>query len=202
MPRVPGGGGILAATVTPLAFLAAALLPIPLSPGTWWEYRETYTERIGAIDSSQDDITRFAVGGKPSAPFIVQSGGADPVSGPARWGESWISLAPWTGEDRLPLPLEPGRVGPPPAPGLEAWVVEGIEPVDVPAGHFEALRCALRTWRLHSVLWIAPNVGVVREQHGQPGRRPEIERVLLRWSGAPAGAGSRTPRNNAGPGEE
>jgi len=178
--------------VTTLALLAAALLPIPLSPGTWWEYRETYTERIGALDSIQDDTTRFAVGGRVAAPFIHQSGGADPVSGPVRWGDDWISLAPWTGEERLPLPLEPGRAGPPPAPGLEAWTVEERQSVTVPAGTFEALRCALRTRRLHSVLWIAPSVGVVREQHGEPGRRPEIERVLLRWSGASRPASSET----------
>ena len=49
----------------------------------------------------------------------------------------------------------------------------------MPAGRFKALRCALRTWRSESVLWIAPGVGVVRETQGSPGRRPEIERVLL-----------------------
>jgi hypothetical protein len=169
--------------VLTLVLLAAASLPIPLEPGTWWEYRESYTERIGLIDSTEDDTTRFAVLGSAQAPFVHQSGGADPVSGPARWGDDWISVAPWTGEDQLPLPLEPGRSGPPPGPDLEGWAVEEREIVTVPAGTFEALRCALRTRRLHSVLWIVPNVGVVREQHGSPGRRPEIERVLLRWSG-------------------
>ncbi len=49
----------------------------------------------------------------------------------------------------------------------------------VPAGRFQALRCALRTWRSVSVLWIVPGVGVVKETQGSPGRRPEIERVLL-----------------------
>jgi hypothetical protein len=54
--------------------------------------------------------------------------------------------------------------------------------VAVPAGVFIALRCALRTWRSESVLWIAPGVGVVKESMGTPGQRPEIERVLLRAS--------------------
>ena len=43
-----------------IPLLTAALAsPIPLVPGTWWEYRESYTERKGEIDSTSDDITRF-----------------------------------------------------------------------------------------------------------------------------------------------
>jgi hypothetical protein len=44
----------------------------------------------------------------------------------------------------------------------------------------------VRTRETESVLWIAPGVGVVRETQGVPGQRPEIERVLLRWSGGAA----------------
>ncbi len=55
------------------------------------------------------------------------------------------------------------------------------EEVTVPAGTFQALRCALRTWRNVSILWIAPGVGLVRETQGVPGRRPEIERALVKW---------------------
>ncbi|HKC11674.1 MAG TPA: hypothetical protein VKI41_06415, partial [Vicinamibacteria bacterium] len=73
-----------------------------------------------------------------------------------------------------------------------AWTVEEVEEVTVPAGTFAALRCALRTRHNASVLWIAPGVGVVRETQGTPGRRPEIERVLLRW-GAPSTTPSSAP---------
>jgi hypothetical protein len=98
-------------------------------------------------------------------------------------GDGWIRLAPWTGEDVLPLPLSVGRRGPA-APGAPpGWAVEAEEEVHVPAGTFRARRCAVRTRQVESLLWIAPGVGVVRETHGVPGQRPEIERVLLRWSG-------------------
>jgi hypothetical protein len=63
--------------------------------------------------------------------------------------------------------------------------VEAEEEVRVPAGDFLARRCALRTRQIEAVLWIAPGIGVVRETQGVPGQRPEIERVLLRWSGTP-----------------
>jgi acetylornithine deacetylase/succinyl-diaminopimelate desuccinylase-like protein len=161
---------------------ATALDPIPLTPGTWWEYRESYTERIGAIDSSEEDTTRFQVTGSSSRPFVFQSGGADPAAGPVERGDGWIRLGPWTGEDALPLPLSIGRRGPA-APGApQGWEVEAEEEVQVPAGTFRARRCAVRTRQVESVLWIAPGVGVVRETQGAPGQRPEIERVLLRWS--------------------
>jgi hypothetical protein len=162
---------------------------VPLEPGTWWEYRESYTERIGSLDSTSDDTTRFEVRGSGARPFIRQNGGADPTSGPVESGPGWIRLTPWTGEDALPVPLEPGRSGPPSGAGA-AWTVEEVEEVSVPAGTFAALRCALRTRENASVLWIAPGVGVVRETQGPPGRRPEIERVLLRW-GAPPSSPSR-----------
>ena len=51
----------------------------------------------------------------------------------------------------------------------------------MPAGVFRTLRCAIRTPSHVSLLWIAPGVGVVKERHGAPRRRPEIERVLLRF---------------------
>lgn len=59
--------------------------------------------------------------------------------------------------------------------------MEAEEDVIVPAGTLRALRCALRTRRSESVLWIAPGVGIVRETQGIPGMRPGIGRVLLRW---------------------
>jgi hypothetical protein len=171
-----------------IPLLAAALAsPIPLVPGTWWEYRESYTERLGEIDSTSDDVTRFEVRGSAERPFILQRGGADPTSGPVEAGEGWIRLAPWTGEEALPLPLEPGRSGPPVEGGLRGWTVEAEEDVTVPAGTFHALRCTLKAPGAVSSLWIVPGVGVVRETQGVPGRRPEIERVLLRWAGGKSG---------------
>lgn len=169
------------------AFLLLVLLdsPVPLEPGTWWEYAEYYTEHIGALDSTSEDTTRFEVRGTRRRLFLNQTGGADPSPGPVEQGDGWIRLGPWTGEEALPLPLEPGRSGPP-AEGGGAWTVEAEEEVTVPAGTFRALRCAVRTRGSESVLWIAPGVGVVRERQGVPARRPEIERVLRRWSGAPA----------------
>lgn len=154
--------------------------PIPLEPGTWWEYREMYTEYLGPIDSTEEGTTRFEVRGRRERLFVNQTGGFDPSPGPVDQGEGWIRLGPWTGEDALPVPLEPGRSGPP-SEGGGGWTVEAEEDVTVPAGTFRALRCAVRTRSNASVLWIAPGVGVVRETQGAPGRRPEIERVLLRW---------------------
>lgn len=155
--------------------------PFPLAPGTWWEYRETYTERLGELDSSTQAVTRFVVRGRPDRLFLHQDGGADPASGPIESGPGWLRLGGWTGEDPLPLPLEPGRAYE--EEGGRGWTVELEEEVATPAGRFLSLRCALRTRENASVLWIAPGVGVVRETHGTPGRRPEIERELLRWSG-------------------
>jgi hypothetical protein len=151
--------------------------------GNWWEYRESYTVRSGELDLITDETTRFSITGNPARPFVSQTGGADPGSAPVESGEDWIRLGPWTGEEALPLPLEVGRRGPA-ADGLEGWSVEAEEQVTVPAGTFKALRCALRTRTSASVLWIVPDTGVVRQTEGVPGRRPEIERVLLRWSGA------------------
>jgi hypothetical protein len=163
--------------------LLALLLqsPIPLDPGTWWEYREASTERLGEIFSTTQDETRFAVTGSRTRPFIVQRGGVDPVSGPAESGPGWVRVAPWTGEDAIPAPLEVGRSGPVPEGGDAGWTVEAEETVSVPAGTFMAFRCAFRTATAVSLLWIAPAVGVVREAHGPPGGRPEIERELVRW---------------------
>jgi len=175
-----------------LALLLAVLLaedgesPVPLSAGTWWEYREAYTEYIGALDSTEESLTRFNVHRGRHGPYIAQAGGADPVSGPADVGHGYLRLAPWTGEEALPLPLERGEAGPVPEPGMAPWRVEAEEEIEVPAGRFRTLRCASRTLRSVSVLWIAPGIGIVKERHGPPGRRPEIERVLLRWSGAPS----------------
>jgi hypothetical protein len=159
---------------------AAVVFVFSLEPGRSWEYRESYTEHVGGIDSTTDETTRFEVRGSLEQPFIHQSGGADPASGPVEVGEGWIRLGPWTGEDALPLPLEVGRTAPPSDAG-PGFTVEAEEEVTVPAGTFRALRCALRTPRSESVLWIARGAGVVRETQGIPGMRPEIERVLLRW---------------------
>jgi hypothetical protein len=166
--------------------LQAAILAFvfSLEPGTWWEYRESYAEPVGGIDAITDETTRFEVRGSREQPFLLQTGGADPGSGPVESGEGWIRLGPWTGEDALPLPLEVGRTGPPSEAG-PGFAVEAEEEVSVPAGTFSTLRCALRTRENESVLWIAPGVGVVRETQGTPGQRPEIERVLLRWGVTP-----------------
>jgi hypothetical protein len=175
--------------VIALLLAAAALLagPIPLERGTFWEYRELYSEPRGEIDSTTESATRFEVRGSADRPFIDQKGGADPSSGPVETGEGWIRLAPWTGEDALPLPLEVGRTGPQ-VDGGGAWTVEAEDEVTVPAGTFRALRCVQRSgFTSASILWIAPGVGVVKEVQGTlaPGRRPEIERVLVRWGKDP-----------------
>jgi hypothetical protein len=187
-PEVPWDlPGRRAAAVPGLAFVLFALSdsPFPLSPGTWWEYRESYTEHIGSLDSTTDDSTRFEVRGTAARPFIHQSGGVDPVSAPLEEGEGWIRLEVWTGEEALPLPLEVGASGPVGEGEKEPWRVEAAEDTTVPAGTFHALRCALRTPRNVSILWIAPEVGVVREIQGAPDARPDIERVLLRWQPGP-----------------
>jgi hypothetical protein len=171
-----------------LLVVSFAASPVPLERGTFWEYREFYSEPKGEIDATTDEITRFEVHGSAERPFIQQTGGADPGAGPVEAGEGWIRLAPWTGEDALPLPLEVGRSGPA-ADGGGSWKVEAEEEVTVPAGTFRARRCVLRAPGVVSILWIAPGVGVVKETQGTgtPGRKPEIERILLRWGrpGAP-----------------
>jgi len=169
-----------------MMLLAAIEFAVPLRPGTWWEYRESYAERLGEIDSINDDLTRFEVRGPEERLYIHQTGGADPASGPVEVGDGWIRLASWTGEDALPLPLAVGRKGPVSEAGAAAWTVEAEEEVTVPAGTFRALRCALRTPSAVAILWIAPGVGVVREQQGIPRTRPQIERVLLRRWIAPS----------------
>jgi hypothetical protein len=155
--------------------------PVPLVPGTFWEYRESYTEQIGEVAATTDEVTRIEVRGSAARPFLGQSGGADPASGPAERGEGWLRLAPFTGEDALPIPLEVGRSGPV-SEGGAAWTVEAEEQVQVPAGSFSALRCAFRTGSVDAVLWIAPGVGVVRQVEGVRGRHPELVRELLRFS--------------------
>lgn len=159
----------------------AAALPIPLDPGSFWEYRESYAERRGEVDAIEEETTRFEMRQGRRGPYVVQRGGADPVSGPVERGAGWIRLLPWTGEESLPLPLEAGKAGPGSSAGQPGWKVEAEEEVIVPAGTFRAWRCAIRTWTHQSLLWIAPGIGVVKETQGRPGRRPEIERVLLRW---------------------
>lgn len=168
------GGSLLQAEPPPVS-------PIPLVPGTWWEYRESYTERVGEFGSTSDENTRFEVRGSLTRPFLIQSGGFDPASGPIERGEDWLRIGPWTGEESLPLPLEVGRRGPPGEGGPERWTVASEEDVTVPAGSFRALRCDFLTRRSASTLWIAPGVGIVREAHGETGRHPDLERVLVRW---------------------
>lgn len=167
-----------------LALVAALLLepPFPLENGAFWVYREAYAERRGTIDAITEEETRFAVRRTPRQVLIVQTGGADPAgTTPVELGDGFVRLGPWTGDEPLPLPLEVGRRGPA-EDDRAAWLVEARETVEVPAGRFDAFRCALRTWRSESLLWIAPGVGVVKETSGTPGQRPEIERVLLRAS--------------------
>lgn len=170
-----------------LLLLVLADVPFPLDPGTWWEYQEAYSVPSGELDLITEEVTRFSISGSASQPFVRQTGGADPASAPVERGLDFVRLGPWTGEDPLPLPLEVGRAGPAPE-GAEPWRVEAEEEVTVPAGTFRTLRCALRTRTSAAVLWIAPGTGVVKETQGVPGRRPEIERVLLRWSGTKAPA--------------
>ncbi|HEY7516170.1 MAG TPA: hypothetical protein VIC87_16895 [Vicinamibacteria bacterium] len=161
--------------------LAAASLPFPMETGRFWEYRESYTERREGLDVTTDDVTRFQITGSASRPFLSQRGGADPSSAPIEWGDDWLRLGAWTGEEPLPLPLAVGRSGPPAEGRRPGWTVEAEEEVRVPAGEFRALRCALRTWRSESILWVAQGIGVVKEVQGTPGSRPEIERVLVRY---------------------
>jgi hypothetical protein len=163
---------------------ASMLAPaIPLEPGRFWEYRESYTEELNGVASTTDETTRFEVRGRPGHLSLQQTGGADPSSGPIEEGDGWIRLGAWTGEEPLPVPLEVGRAGPGSEGGGPGWTVEAEEELTVPAGTFKTLRCALRTWHSVGILWIAPGVGVVREIQGSPGQRPEIERVLIRRGG-------------------
>lgn len=166
-------------------YSSLALLPFPVGPGSAWVYREAYAERRGEVDVVTEEETRFEVKARGQRLFIVQTGGADPAgTAPLEMGETWVRLGPWTGEEPLPLPLEVGRAGPPAEGDRPGWVVEAEEDVSVPAGTFKAFRCALRTWRNVSILWIAPGVGVVRETEGAPDARPEVDRVLLRTTPA------------------
>jgi hypothetical protein len=162
---------------------------VPLGPGTWWEYREILREKSGELWVATELETRFVVRGSVRRPFIDQEGGADPSPGPAEWGEAWLRLIPWTGEEALPLPLVVGATGAGMEEHLRGWEIEAEETLIVPAGEFRALRCALHAPEAESVLWIVPGVGVVRETHGTAGLPPQLERILVRWSGDPR----RTP---------
>ena len=172
-----------------IAFLLAALLPLPfpIEPGaSWWVYREAYAERRRDVDVITEDETRYEARGTRRRVLVVQTGGADPAgTAPIEIGEGFVRLGPWTGEEPLPLPLAVGASRPGDEEGNAGWVVEAEEEVTVPAGSWKAMRCALRTWRSESLLWIAPGIGVVRETQGAPGQRPEIDRVLLRASTLP-----------------
>ena len=54
-----------------LPLLAALAGPIPLAPGTWWEYRESYTEHLeGALSSTLEEVTRFVVHRGRRGPYI------------------------------------------------------------------------------------------------------------------------------------
>jgi hypothetical protein len=169
-------------------FLALLAGPLPLEPGTWWEYRESYTESLNGVYSTSEEVARFEIRARRRGPYLEQTGGADPTSGPIERGDQWIRMGAFTGEEPLPLPLEVGREGP--SEGGAGWKVEEEEEVTVPAGAYRALRCAIRTWRSVSILWIAPGVGVVRQIEGAPDAPPEMERVLLRHGAAPGSPGS------------
>jgi hypothetical protein len=173
--------------VPPLVLFALLSLsepPFPLDPGTWWEYREAYTEHLGSLDATSDDVTRFDVRGTRENPFLRETGGVDPGSAPIEVGEGWLRLGVFTGEESLPLPLKLGAAAPVSEGETASFQVEAEEEVTVPSGVYLALRCALRTRETVSLLWIAPGVGVVRETEGRPGVRPDLERVLLRWGEA------------------
>ena len=165
-----------------LILLLLADLPFSLEPGTSWEYREAYTEHLGDLDSTTDDVTRFEVRGTAGHLVLRQSGGPDPSTAPIERTEGWLRFGVFTGEEVLPLPLEadPNRQEAEP----RAFAVEGEEVLTVPAGQYLVLRCTLRTPTSLSILWIAPGVGVVRQVEGRPGARPDLERVLLRWTDA------------------
>jgi hypothetical protein len=164
-----------------LLLLTISEAPFPLEPGTWWAYREAYTEHLGAIDSTEEAVTRFEVHGSRERPFLHEIGGADPGSAPVEFGDRFMRLGAFTGEETLPLPLVVGSSGPASEGGEQGFKVEAEEVVEVPSGVYLALRCALRTSTTVSVLWIAPGVGVVREIEGRPGAHPDLERVLVRW---------------------
>lgn len=172
-------GLLIAQAASPAAATDAS--PIPLAHGSFWEYRESYAEHRGDVAATSDETTRFEMRSGRRGFYLTQKGGADPVSGPVERGAGSIRLLPWTGEDALPVPLALGRVGPGSSADHNGWKVEAEEEVVVPAGAFRAFRCAIRTWTQVSILWIAPGVGVVKETQGTPGRKPELERVLLRW---------------------
>ncbi|MCU0242920.1 MAG: hypothetical protein MUF51_10910 [Vicinamibacteria bacterium] len=172
-----------------LALLNAPALPqaapaaLPLTPGRWWEYEELLTEKIGPLRSTSEARTRFEIASEGRRRILRQFGGFDPGSGPVETGANWIRLGPWTGEQLLPLPLEVGAIGPA-SDGMPGWHIEAEEEVEVPAGRFRALRCTLRTDGNVAILWIAPTVGVIREQSGPSIEHPEMERRLVKWSGA------------------
>ena len=65
---------------------ALAASPVPLARGTFWEYRESYTEAHGELDSTTEALTRFEVRGSAERPYIHQKGGADPSPGPVEVG--------------------------------------------------------------------------------------------------------------------
>jgi hypothetical protein len=174
----------------------------PFVPGTSWEYRELSREKVGPIWSASETETRFTARGSERRPFLHQEGGVDPSSGPIERGAGWVRLLPWTGEEALPWPLEVGATGPAADDGTPGWRVEGEETVSVPAGDYRAFRCALRTSASWSILWIAPDIGIVREEHGVPGDPAELERVLLRRqvpSGAPSGPSPPKADEGTGP---
>src|SRR4029450_13160320 len=97
-----------------LLLLALVDAPLPLDPGTWWEYQEEYSVPSGELALITDDVTRFAITGVPGRPFVLRTGARCPASAPVESGEGFIRLGPWTGEESLPLPLEVGRAGPSP----------------------------------------------------------------------------------------
>lgn len=179
MPKSALLAALIAQAATPAALPEDS--PIPLRHGSFWEYRESYAQQRGEVAATTDETTRFEMHSGRRGFYVAQKGGADPVSGPVERGDGWIRLLPWTGEDALPVPLALGGVGPGSSADHDGWKVEAEEDVAVPAGAFRAFRCAIRTWTQVSILWITPGVGVVKETHGTPGRKPEIERVLLRW---------------------
>jgi hypothetical protein len=165
-------------TLSLLVLLLSAEPPFSLEPGTWWEYRESYTEHVGAIDSTTEDTTRLEVRGREGHLVLRQEGGPDPATVPIELGENSLRFGILTGDQVLVLPL---KADPPPPPDPGQFSVEGEEVVTVPSGVYLAVRLALRTPRFVSLLWVAEGVGVVRQVEGRPGAHPDLERVLLRW---------------------
>lgn len=98
------------------------------------------------------------------------------VAAPLEVGHRWSVT--WEGND----PARPGRA---PVQGRLEGVIEALEPVQVPAGHFVAYRIRLRRTdsqgsRTDTIIWLDPHLGVVKAD-GEllwPGAVGAVQRLL------------------------